>query len=73
MKIEVDNKEIKFINVDSRGKVINTGEEIDSFIGATFDLERLEVGKYPILTFNSKVNTKLAYKVIKIEKVGRNI
>ena len=65
-KIDIDNKEIKYLIVNERGRVIETGEEFDTFQDTKVDLKSIEVGKRLRITFNNKVWAQLNYKTISI-------
>lgn len=65
-KIDIDNKEIKYLIVNERGRVIETGEEFDTFQDTKVDLNSIEIGKRLKLTFNNKVWTQLNYKTINV-------
>ncbi len=68
MIIHLDSKEINYLVLDHRGRVIESGEkEIDSLFGALVDLNSVEYGKELSLTFNGDVYTELNYKTTKIE------
>jgi hypothetical protein len=65
-KIDIDNKEIKYLIVNEKGRVIETGEEFDTFQDTKVDLNSIEIGKRLKLTFNNKVWTQLNYKTINV-------
>lgn len=65
-KIDIDNNEIKYLIVNERGRVIETGEEFDTFQDTKVDLNSIEIGKRLRLTFNNKVWTQLNYKTINV-------
>ena len=65
-KIDIDNKEIKYLIVNERGRVIETGEEFDTFQDTKVDLSSIKLGRRLRITFNNKVWTELNYKVINI-------
>jgi hypothetical protein len=65
-KIDIDNKEIKYLVVNEKGRVIETGEEFDTFQDTKVDLNSIEIGKRLKLTFNNKVWTQLNYKTINV-------
>lgn len=65
-KIDIDNNEIKYLIVNERGRVIETGEEFDTFQDTKVDLNSIEIGKRLKLTFNNKVWTQLNYKTINV-------
>ena len=44
-KTEIQNSEIKYLIVNEKGRVIETGEEFDTFQGTKVDLKSIEVGK----------------------------
>lgn len=53
MRILIDNKQIKFFDLNTRGKIIGTGDpERTTWDRVYIDLDKLEVGKPPSLTFN---------------------
>ena len=65
-KIDIANKEIKYLIVNEKGRVIETGEEFDTFQDTKVDLNSIEIGKRLKLTFNNKVWTQLNYKTINV-------
>ena len=65
-KIDIDNNEIKYLIVNERGRVIETGKEFDTFQDTKVDLNSIEIGKRLKLTFNNKVWTQLNYKTINV-------
>ena len=65
-KIEIQNSEIKYLIVNEKGRVIETGEEFDTFQDTKVDLNSIEIGKRLKLTFNNKVWTQLNYKTINV-------
>lgn len=65
-KIDIDNKEIKYLIVNERGRVIETGEEFDTFQDTKVDLSSIKLGRRLRITFNNKVWTELNYKVINL-------
>lgn len=65
-KIDIDNNEIKYLIVNERGRVIETGEEFDTFQDTKVDLSSIKLGRRLRITFNNKVWTELNYKVINI-------
>ncbi len=81
MKVELDSKEIKFLEIsDNDGRILKSGEREgfnDTFEDSFVDLKTVEVGKKPMISFNKGVYerrkhkiepvwTELAYKVLKI-------
>lgn len=67
-KVTVDNKEIGYLIIEpTRGRIIESGDRLDTFQDSFADLKTLIVGEYISLTFNKKVFTELAYKTLKIE------
>lgn len=71
-KIYVDNKEIDYLTINSKGRVVESGEKgADTFIGTMIKTDSVEVGKRVELTFNDSVYTKLNYRTVKIETLGR--
>ena len=62
-KIEIQNSEIKYLIVNERGRVIETGEEFDTFQDTKVDLSSIKLGRRLRITFNNKVWTELNYKV----------
>jgi hypothetical protein len=65
-KIDIENKEIQYLIVNEKGRVIETGEEFDTFQDTKVDLNSIEIGKRLKLTFNNKVWTQLNYKTINV-------
>jgi hypothetical protein len=65
-KIDIDNNEIKYLIVNEKGRVIETGEEFDTFQDTKVDLNSIEIGKRLKLTFNNKVWTQLNYKTVNV-------
>ena len=70
-KIEIQNKEIQYLIVNKKGRVIETGEEFDTFQDTKVDLKSIEVGKRLRITFNNKVWTELNYKTISITEYAQ--
>ena len=70
-KIEIQNSEIKYLIVNEKGRVIETGEEFDTFQDTKVDLKSIEVGKRLRIIFNNKVWTELNYKITEITEYAQ--
>lgn len=78
MRIKLDNEEIKFFDLNTRGKIVKSGDhQPTTWDRVHVDLDNLEVGKPPRLTFNKSeresigkepVFTNLNYCVTEIIK-----
>ncbi len=80
VKLYIDNKDISYITVNSRGRIVSTGEKIkvvkdgittyekgDTFNDTQMDLKSIKVGFQPSISFNKKIFTKLNYVITSIE------
>lgn len=66
--IYLDSKQIKFFKVTNKGWIRDHGDEYrKDWDDVKIDLNTLQVGKCPSITFNDIIWTDLKYKVIKIE------